>query len=229
MPIILALETSTETASAALLYGEQLIACESPGVQTHSQTVLPMVQRLLAEAGMTLSQCDAIAFGAGPGSFTGVRTACGIAQGLASGADLPVIPIVTLKAMAQACREATGALDVFALLDARMNELYWARYCFTGEWRTMVEPTLSAGSDMLQIGDAAVCGNGIPVYLANAGARLPADDTHPAIMPHAKYVAQLGHVEFLAKRTVAARDAQPIYLRNKVALTTMERLARITA
>ncbi len=229
MAIILALETSTETASAALLYDEQLIACESPGVQTHSQTVLPMVQRLLGEAGITLSQCDAIAFGAGPGSFTGVRTACGIAQGLASGADLPMIPVVTLMAMAQACREATGALDVIAMLDARMDELYWARYCFTGEWRTVVEPTLSTGSDVPEIEEAAVCGNGIPVYAANAGAHFPVENTDPGIMPHAKHVAQLGHIEFVAKRTIASRDAQPIYLRNKVALTTMERLAKVTA
>src|SRR4051812_2518050 len=105
---ILAIETSTELASAALLRGERLLQRESSGVQTHSQTILPMVQSLLNEAGIALAECDAIAFGAGPGSFTGVRTACGIVQGLAFGAGLRVVPLITLQAMAQACREARG-------------------------------------------------------------------------------------------------------------------------
>jgi tRNA threonylcarbamoyladenosine biosynthesis protein TsaB len=92
MPIILAIETSSELASCALLCGDVLLARASCGVRTHSQSILPMVQELLAEAGIALRDCDAIAFGAGPGSFTGVRTACGIAQGLAFGAGLPVVP-----------------------------------------------------------------------------------------------------------------------------------------
>jgi tRNA threonylcarbamoyladenosine biosynthesis protein TsaB len=229
MPTILALETSTELASAALLHNEQLVTRESSGVQTHSQTILPMVQSLLAQAGITLAQCNAIAFGAGPGSFTGVRTACGIAQGLAFGAGLPVIPVVTLQAMAQACREATGVSDVLALLDARMGEIYWAQYRFSEEWRTVAEPALSPASDLLPTGDVTVCGNGFPVYAAHNGMHRPIGNARPEIMPHAKHVAQLARVEFAANRTVAPRDAQPIYLRNKVALTTMERLIKATA
>jgi tRNA threonylcarbamoyladenosine biosynthesis protein TsaB len=233
MPTILALETSTELASAALLHGEQVFARESSGVQTHSQTILPMMQSLLAQAGITLAQCDAIAFGAGPGSFTGVRTACGIAQGLAFGADLPVIPIVTLQAMAQACREASGASEVLALLDARMDEIYWAQYHFSEGWRTVVEPSLSPASGILLSEDVTICGNGLSVYVANSaansGLHLPIGNVQPDIMPHAKHVAQLARIEFIANRMVAPRDAQPIYLRNKVALTTMERLAKATA
>jgi tRNA threonylcarbamoyladenosine biosynthesis protein TsaB len=228
MPTILALETSTELASVALLRGEQAYAREASGVQTHSQTVLPMVQSLLAQAGITLAQCDAIAFGAGPGSFTGVRTACGVAQGLAFGADLPVIPIVTLQAMAQACHDMCGAFDVLALLDARMEEIYWARYHFSGGWSTVVEPTLSSASGVILEENVTVCGNGLAVYAANSGLDLPRQHVHPEIMPHAKHVAQLARTEFIANRAVAARDAQPIYLRNKVALTTTERLARAT-
>src|SRR3569833_1734821 len=91
MSVILAIETSTELASAAILFGDSLVLRQSAGAQTHSQSILPMVQSLLAEASLTLKQCDAIAFGAGPGSFTGVRTACGIVQGLAFGASLPVV------------------------------------------------------------------------------------------------------------------------------------------
>jgi tRNA threonylcarbamoyladenosine biosynthesis protein TsaB len=229
MPTILALETSTELASAALLHEEQLFARESSGVQTHSQTILPMVQSLLAQAGITLAQCDAIAFGAGPGSFTGVRTACGIAQGLAFGAGLPVIPIVTLQAMAEACREATGASNVLALLDARMGEIYSGHYSFSDRWETVDEPALSPASEVHPPAGVTLCGNGLPVYLANAEKHFPIENSQPEIMPHAKQVARLATIEFLANRTVSARDAQPIYLRNKVALTTMERMAKTTS
>jgi tRNA threonylcarbamoyladenosine biosynthesis protein TsaB len=229
MPTILALETSTEIASAALLHREQLIASESVGAQTHSQTILPMVQSLLAQAGITMAQCDAIAFGAGPGSFTGVRTACGIAQGLAFGADLPVIPIVTLQAMAQSCREATGASDVLAMLDARMDEIYWAQYRFSDGWHTVVEPTLSPAPGVITSGDVTACGNGFAVFGASIAMPQSINSAHPELMPHATHVAQLARYEFLAKRTVAPRDARPIYLRNKVALTTSERLAKAVA
>ena len=115
-------------ASCALLSGDTVFVRESSGVRTHSQSVLPMVQELLSDAGITLQQCDAIAFGAGPGSFTGVRTACGIAQGLAYGAGLPVAPLVTLAGMVLACHQQTGAADIVTILDARMGEVYWAQY-----------------------------------------------------------------------------------------------------
>src|SRR5450830_1545003 len=142
LPTILALETSSELASCALLRDGRLTRRASNGVRTHSQSILPMVQELLSEAGIALADCDAIAFGAGPGSFTGVRTACGVAQGLAYGANLPVLPLVTLEAMAEACRAATGAVEVLAVLDARMSEVYWAQYRFIdGGWLEVVAPT----------------------------------------------------------------------------------------
>jgi tRNA threonylcarbamoyladenosine biosynthesis protein TsaB len=227
MSTIIAIETSSELASAALLRGDQVIARESSGVQTHSQSVLPMVQELLRQAGITLAQCDAVAFGAGPGSFTGVRTACGVAQGLAFGADLPVVPVVTLLAMAQACREASGASDVLAVMDARMEEVYWAQYRYENGWQTVIEPTLSAASAVAPIGEVLACGNGLSAYPA-AFSRLPvAKDLEPPVMPHAAQVAQLARIAFAEGRVVAARDAQPVYLRNKVALTTVERLAKV--
>lgn len=229
MPIILAIETSTELASAALLRGDQVIAGEASGVQTHSQTILPIVQRLLAQAGIALAECDAVAFGAGPGSFTGVRTACGIAQGLAFGAGLPVIPVVTLQAMAQACREATGAPDVLAVLDARMNEVYWAQYRFAGQWQAIIEPTLSPASAVSPSGDVVACGNGLSAYPSAFENRRFAKDGWPLLMPHATGIARLAAIAFAEARTVTPRDAQPFYLRNKVALTTSERLAKATA
>jgi tRNA threonylcarbamoyladenosine biosynthesis protein TsaB len=229
MPTIIAIETSSEVASAALLHGDQLIARDTTGVQTHSQSILPMVQSLLAQAGITLAQCDAVAFGAGPGSFTGVRTACGIAQGLAFGLDLPVLAIVTLQAMAQACREAAGASDVLAVLDARMGEVYWAQYRYTDRWVTVTAPTLSAPSAVVAQGAVTACGNGLTAYAEAFAAHSFAAGARPDLMPHASQIAHLARVELAQGMAVAARDAQPIYLRNKIALTTSERLAKVAS
>lgn len=226
MPNILAIETSSELASVALLHHGQLISHEAAGVQTHSQTVLPMVQALLAQAGIALVDCDAIAFGAGPGSFTGVRTACGVAQGLAFGGDLPVVPVVTLLAMAAACREACGADDVLVVLDARMEEVYWAQYRFHNGWQEVTAPTLSAAGSVAMTGAAVACGNGLAAY-ASAFDRFKG--ALPEVMPHASQIARLAESEFLAGRAVKAHEAQPVYLRNKIALTTAERMAKAAA
>lgn len=226
MPSLLAIDTSTTLASVALLRNGQILLRESSGVQTHSQMILPMVQALLAEAGIALSQCDAIAFGAGPGSFTGVRTACGVAQGLAFGANLPVAPVITLEAMAEACREAAGALDVLAVLDAQMGEVYWAQYHYQDGWQRVVEPTLSAPSAVASQGEVLACGNGLVSYAPAFAGRAFMQGALPDIMPHAKQVARLGMQVFAQGRAVHARDAQPVYLRNKVAFTTAERAAQ---
>ena len=229
MPIILAIETSSELASCALLSGATLLARASSGVRTHSQAILPMVQDLLAEAGITLRDCDAIAFGAGPGSFTGVRTACGIAQGLAYGAGLPVVPVVTLAAMALACHQQSGACEVLAVLDARMGEVYWAQYCYAGLWQERVAPTLCAPGEvmpMVSISHAplAACGNGFSAYpQAFSGGDFGATAL-AQVMPHASQVAQLALIELAAGRSVAPAMAQPLYLRNKIAFTSAERL-----
>jgi tRNA threonylcarbamoyladenosine biosynthesis protein TsaB len=227
MPIILAIETSSELASAALLLGDRVIAHEASGVHNHSQSVLPMVQDLLKEAGIALAQCDAIAFGSGPGSFTGVRTACGVAQGMAFGGDLPVIPVVTLLAMAQACRDEGGANDVLVVLDARMGEVYWAQYRYANGWQTVIEPRLSSPTEVAPQGDALVCGNGLTAYAPAFSELLMTKKSQPDVMPHAVQVAKLASIAFAEGKTLAARDAQPLYLRNKVALTTVERLAKV--
>ena len=231
MSIILAIETSSEAASCALLHGGRLLVRETEGVRTHSQAILPMVQELLAEAGVTLAQCDALAFGAGPGSLTGVRTACGIAQGLAYGAGLPVVPLVTLAAMALACRQQTGADDIVAILDARMGEVYWAQYRYADGWHSVAPPALCAPGAVAPLPAATplhACGNGLAAYPdAFAGGVFSA--THPAIMPHAAQLAQLALDELAAGRTVSAAEAQPLYLRNKIAFTSAERQAINTA
>jgi tRNA threonylcarbamoyladenosine biosynthesis protein TsaB len=236
MPIILAIETSSELASCALFNSEAasttapttVLARETAGVRTHSQSVLPMVQELLREAGVKLADCDAIAFGAGPGSFTGVRTACGVAQGLAFGADLPVLPMVTLEAMAEACRTRNGATEVLAVLDARMNEVYWAQYRYIdGGWIEVVAPSLCAPQDVAPrpASGLAACGNGFAAYPEAFAGKDFAASAIGDMLPHAREMAVLGARALAAGQAVPADQAQPIYLRNKVAFTSAERQA----
>lgn len=223
-PTILAIETSTELASVALLHRGQLAARESAGAQTHSMSVPAMVQALLADAGLKVAQCDALAYGMGPGSFTGVRTACGLAQGLAYGASLRVAPVVTLMAMAETARQSGAGNDVLAVLDARMGEVYRAQYRYDGRWHCVAEPALSAAADVAAIGTPVVCGNGLSAC-PDGFAHLDHLQRLPAIMPHASAVAMLAVDMVRENALLAPRDAQPLYLRNKVALTTAERIA----
>ncbi len=232
-PTILAIETSTELASVALMHRGRRHASESAGVQTHSATVLPMLQQLLADAGLALADVDALAFGCGPGSFTGVRTACGLVQGLAVGTQRKAVPVVTLLAMAESAREAGAGDDIIAVLDARMGEVYWARYRFDGAWQVVVEPALAKASDVRaddHPGDSrpAVCGNALLAY-PDDFAPLGALSRWPDIVPHATAIAQLAAASFVRGDGVDARDAQPLYLRHKVALTTRERVAAASA
>lgn len=193
-----------------------------------------MIQELLAEAGIALRDCDAIAFGSGPGSFTGVRTACGVAQGLAFGAGLPVVPVVTLDAMALACHQQHGAQDVLTVLDARMGEVYWAQYRFGADAgpQTVLVPVLSAPAGVQPQGSPQACGNGLSayaeIYATTPLAGLMAQG-HAAIMPHAEQIARLAALAFAAGQTVVAADAQPLYLRNKIAYTQAERAAMAVA
>jgi tRNA threonylcarbamoyladenosine biosynthesis protein TsaB len=186
-----------------------------------------MVQELLAEAGVKLADVDAIAFGAGPGSFTGVRTACGVAQGLAFGADLPVLPLNTLEAMAEACRARTGAAEVLAVLDARMNEVYWAQYRFDGAWQVVIEPVLSSPELVAPqpVEGLAACGNGFAVYPDAFAGKDFAANADAGIVPHARELARIGAAALAAGQGVPAAQAQPLYLRNKVAYTSAERQA----
>lgn len=230
MSTILAIETSSELASCALLAGDHVIARSTSGVRTHSQSILPMVQELLREAGLGLADCDAIAFGAGPGSFTGVRTACGVAQGLAFGAKLPVLPMVTLEAMAEACRARTGATEVLAVLDARMGEVYWAQYRYDaarGAWSEVAAPSLCAPQDLepLPAEGLAACGNGFSAYPEAFAGKAFAAGALDDILPHARELALLGAPALAAGLAVPAAQAQPLYLRNKVAYTSAERQA----
>ncbi|MFZ6778305.1 tRNA (adenosine(37)-N6)-threonylcarbamoyltransferase complex dimerization subunit type 1 TsaB [Undibacterium sp. Ji83W] len=226
MTRILAIETSTELATAAILTDSGIFVRELSGVQTHSQGILPAIQALLVEAGVRLQDCDAIAFGCGPGAFTGIRTACGIVQGLAYGADLPVVPVVSLLAMAEAAREQVAANEFVCILDARMNEVYWAQYRFgDAGWTEVSAPALTGLASAL----AAITLENPQLVLGN-GLVLPESEqtrysSLPSLscMPHAKQVGILGRLDFAAGRGLPADQAQPLYLRNKIALTTAER------
>ncbi|MES2263165.1 MAG: tRNA (adenosine(37)-N6)-threonylcarbamoyltransferase complex dimerization subunit type 1 TsaB [Pseudomonadota bacterium] len=229
MPTILAIETSSELASCALLRGDELISRASSGVRTHSQSILPMVQELLAEAGIALKDCDAIAYGAGPGSFTGVRTACGIAQGLGFGAGLPLVPVVTLDAMALACRQQHGGDQILTVLDARMGEVYWAQYRYADGLKTVLAPALSPPQAVAPQGPVTACGNGFTAYAEAFADKEFAAGAYADVMPHANQIAQLARIAFAAGLAVKAADAQPLYLRNKIAYTSAERRAMQTA
>lgn len=223
MTILLAIETSTELASLALDVHGRILTRELAGTATHSSGVLPAVQSLLNEAGLRLNQCDAIAFGCGPGAFTGVRTACGVAQGLAFGAELPVISVVSLLAMAQAALEKQKLNNLVAILDARMNEVYWAHYVFENQtWPVKSAPMLSNAEQAFAYAAehqaSLAIGNGVivPATFAN----LP----QVSVMPNAQSVACLAQGDFAAGKMLTPELAEPFYLRNKIALTSAERL-----
>jgi tRNA threonylcarbamoyladenosine biosynthesis protein TsaB len=222
MTILLAIETSTEMASIALLNERSVFFRELAGVQTHSQGVLPAIQEILIEACITLDQCDAIAFGCGPGAFTGVRTACGVVQGLAFGADLPVLPVVSLFAMAQAACDQGAEADFVCVLDARMGEVYWAHYRFQNErWMQITEPALSTAGQVLMY--AAPLGVTLVLGKDAMSNTVVASNKIIYRMPHAEHVARLAMLDFSMGKQLHVDQAQPLYLRNKIALTTKER------
>mgnify|MGYP001033730652 FL=1 len=224
---LLAFEASTAHLSVALACDGQLTEKSALVPNGGSERLLPWASELLADAGMTLRQLDGIAFGAGPGGFTGLRLACGVAQGLAFGLDLPVVPVSTLAALAL----ANGDGKVIACLDARMNELYVAAYAVEGDGvEERMPPKVSAGetaplaegAGWRGVGDGfAVQGD---VLRQRMGARLIGVDVNA--VPTATAVLRLAAPVFARGEGVAAARAQPFYVREKVAFTTVERLAR---
>ena len=218
---ILAIETSTRMLSVALRREGEILGRSAESLTGGSALVLPWIDELLAEAGIGMAQLDGIAFGAGPGSFTGLRLACGIAQGLAFGLELPVAGIGTLEALAL----ASGEVRVFACLDARMNEVYFAAYeVEQGRVREVVAPRVAPPAEVrLPDGDWVGCGDGFASYAA----ALPRPAlVRPDVFPTAAAVAELAMPRFAAGQGVDAAQAMPLYVRDKVALTTAERLAR---
>jgi tRNA threonylcarbamoyladenosine biosynthesis protein TsaB len=215
---LLAFDTSTETLSIAARHGDALFEYTGEGGAQASSTLIPLIQRLLAEAGLTLRELDAIAFGRGPGSFTGLRTACSVAQGLGFGAGLRLLPIDTLRAVAEDARHRFGARRVVAVLDARMDQVYAARHDFDGQDG---EPELLVPEDVVVPSGWALAGNAFDAH----GDRLPRAARRHAALPTAAAMLRLAPALLAAGRAVAPADAWPLYVRDKVAQTTEERAA----
>lgn len=219
----IAIETSANVASVSLYQKGNITSLESEGVNSHSQVVLPMVQHLLKEGDVTLNDCDAIAFGCGPGSFTGVRTACGIAKGFALGTNRPLISIVGLMAMAESVRQKENVQDVLSIIDARMGEVYWAQYRYENlAWKVLIEPCVTLPFSVKPIGRPLACGNGLSAY-KEAFASLDVLAKREDIMPHSEAIVSLA--PYFYNQGLLIDDALPLYLRNKVAYTTKEREA----
>jgi len=220
---ILALDTSTDLCSVALWRDGEVLHDDRAAGQTHSSLLLPMVDALLRRADLAIGAMDAIAFGAGPGSFTGLRIACGVAQGLALGTARPVVAVGTLLALA----EASGADRVVCCLDARMHEVYHARYVRTATgWQTQCTPGLCPPAEVpLPEGQGWVgCGNGFAVYEAVLSQRFAGvlAGVSPVRLPHAREIAILGAAAHRRGDGVAPEAALPVYIRDKVALTVAE-------
>lgn len=211
---LLAIDASTELSSVAVLAGDALYAEDLSSQKTHAQLLLPLIDRLMQQAQLELADLDGIIFGCGPGSFTGLRIACSIAKGLAYAHQLPLIPVSCLGAIAQSAREQYPNMPVLAVLDARMNELYWSY--FPPE-ALIAEDKLNAAADILVAlaSELVLAGVGIEEYWPSLPADLQAMiKVKLPLYPNAAAMIRL--MQNAAIAPVPIGDAQPIYVRNQV-------------
>lgn len=220
---ILAIDTSTEMCSVALMMGNTVYTRDAIAPRDHTKKILPMVDEVLKEAGVTLQELDALAYGRGPGSFTGVRIGIGIAQGLALGAELPMIGISTLAAMAQQAYRQTGASQVAAAIDARMSEVYWAQYQrqSNGDWQVVGEECVVAPNDLNSrvSGDAlswTQVGTGWDAYRDELSTLNLTCEPSEILYPKAQDMVFLAKFALEQGQTVAVEDSSPVYLRDTV-------------
>lgn len=217
---LLALDTSTEACSVALCYNGSVLTLDEVCPQQHSKRVLPMVQQLLAQAGLSLTQLDGMVFGRGPGSFTGVRIGVGVTQGLAFGADVPVYGVSTLAAMAQAAARRCQATRVVAAIDARMAEVYIGSF-------TLQQGLMQAASDEVAIkpqhlnafnlsGAVHGVGTGWQTYPQALLQIQPADIVSDILYPSAQDMLTLAQPAYNRGQFIAAELAEPVYVRDDV-------------
>jgi tRNA threonylcarbamoyladenosine biosynthesis protein TsaB len=223
---VLAFDTSTEHMSVAVVRGERVWTHEGAGGVQASARLLPAIFALLGEAGLALADLDAIAFGQGPGAFTGLRTTCSVAQGLALGAGKPVLALDTLMAVAEDARQQHATAALWVAMDARMDEVYAAHYAWAdGRWSTLAAPALYGLEALNARWQAqpprAVAGNAIAAF--GARLRTGAALLLPDALPRALALASLARAAWAAGAAADASAALPLYLRDKVALTTAER------
>lgn len=239
MSFLLALDSSTESLVVAVSHETGLLTHEGGGGARASEEMVPKALELLAQAGLRLDQLDAIAFAAGPGAFTGLRTACAVAQGLAFGAGLPVLPIDSLMLVAEDLRLRLAAepsavacpSPCWVLMDARMNEVYAGAYQWQGDrWAVLQAPALFSVPALVEtlqsMPPGAVAGNALNVFAgALSGVLDPALPQAAEPRSRAEALASLARQALAAGAAVDAAQAMPVYVRDKVAQTTAERLA----
>lgn len=219
MTTLLALDTATEACSVALLHDGKVLSHYEVIPRLHAQRLLPMIQTLLAEAGVALSAVDAIAFGRGPGAFTGVRIAVGVVQGLAFALERPVLPVSTLATIAQRAYREHAVDQVAVAIDARMDEVYWGCYrASQGEMQLLgleaVLPPEQAGPPRGASGEWFGAGTG---WCHAARIPTPVQGMDAALLPHAEDLLRLARFAWQRGEAVEADQAQPVYLRDNVA------------
>lgn len=215
---LLALDTATEACSAALLYKGQLYQRAEIIPRLHAQRLLPMIEEVLSEAGITLETVDALVFGRGPGAFTGVRIATGMVQGLAFASGKPVIGISNLAALAQRAWREHGAEQVCAAIDARMDEVYWGCYRLQGEIMTLVGSEVVCAPEQVSLAAELDSPSGAGTgwqYAERLAVSVPA--SWPQMLPDASDLLSLALPVWKSGKVLDAADAQPVYLRDKVA------------
>ncbi len=226
---LLAFETATEILHLSLRVGPALVVRREPGGAKASSSLLPAIQSLLAEAGLRVADLDAIAFGRGPGAFTGLRTACAVAQGLAEAAGRPVLSLDTLALLAESARRVGAPTRLWTAVDARMGEVYAARWLAgdgPGHWIRETEVQLCAPQALR----AAVLADGLPLAgpaLAAYAADLQdlGDPAWAGLEPDGASLDAVAAAAWARGEALDASQALPLYVRDKVAQTTAERLA----
>ena len=219
MSTILAIDTSTEACSVALLYQNEITHDFLVSARDHTKQILPMVDKILKQSDCLLSQVDAIAFGQGPGSFTGVRIGIGVAQGLALGIDRPMIGVSTLMTLAQGALRLNQAKNVIAAIDARMNEVYLGQYQYVNEqWQDMIDECVIAPE---KVADKVKrkCADGY--YSAGTGWQtypemLTDIKSSDLLLPHAQDLIVIANQKWQRQELVNVEDVEPTYLRNEV-------------
>ncbi len=223
MPFLLALDSATDTMAVALVTPAQTTVFEAAGGAQASARLLPEIHALLAGAGIAMAQLEAVAFGQGPGAFTGLRTACAVAQGLAFGLGRPVLAIDSLMLVAEDARAQGAGDDVWVAMDARIGEIYAARYRWSGDAWQVIEPPALYAPDALAARwgrPAAVAGTALTEYAAALGEHANA---WPQARSRAAALGALALAAWQRGEALDAADALPVYVRDKVALTTAER------
>ena len=224
---LLAVDTTEDSCSVALGIDDEMLWRFEIVPRRHSELILPMIEQLLTEAGLVPVQLDALAFARGPGSFTGVRIATGVTQGIALAADLPVVPVSTLAALAQGAWRSHGAEQVVSALDARMGEVYWAHCDFRDGCMVLVGAEgVATPQRVAPPRDSVNCwgvGSGWGTYRNALRQVVGISEDHVLgeVRVHARDVATLGLAALLAGDTVAPEEALPVYIRDNVAVKSV--------